>query len=174
MPPPIVNYSYPLIFLRFVFFYSNQRCCRRLNYCTKHIFVPPFSSSQRKDFFLLLLHIKVAILLHCLYKPSRILIFFLKLCGRIFVSWLFLTYVECKREDRGWRSASWFTYKCRKGGGKPISDWDYGQSIRGCFLCADYMVISLNSLFFRLVVVCREGNRTSGSFLGPEATLTAP
>lgn len=62
----------------FVFFYSNQQTHSRRNYCTKHIFVPPFSSSQRKDFFLLLLRNKVAILLHCLYKPSRILIFFLK------------------------------------------------------------------------------------------------
>lgn len=43
--------------------------------------LPLAPASARIFFFLLLLRNKVAILLHCLYKPSRILIFFLKESG---------------------------------------------------------------------------------------------
>lgn len=37
------------LFHRFVCFYSNRLCRSRRNYCTKHIFVPPFRFSQCED-----------------------------------------------------------------------------------------------------------------------------
>lgn len=87
--------------------------------------MPPFSSSQRKDFFLLLLRNKVAILLHCLYKPSRILIFFLKESGTYLsflaisnISGVFNEKTELEEVPRG------IHINVGKEGGKAIGNWE--------------------------------------------------
>lgn len=65
-----------LFFLPF-FYFAPTKCLAVVEkYRTKYFCASRQLQPARGFFFLLLLRNKVAILLHCLYKPSRILIFF--------------------------------------------------------------------------------------------------
>ncbi len=63
-----------------------------LDYCTKHIPVPPLATARRFFFFLLLLRIKVAILLHCLWKLLVFSYFWRRffVFVRVLLSWILM------------------------------------------------------------------------------------
>lgn len=65
-------------FRSFSFTLTNRLTAVEITALNIFLCLPLAPASARIFFFLLLLRNKVAILLHCLYKPSRILIFFLK------------------------------------------------------------------------------------------------
>lgn len=126
--------------------------------------MPPFSSSQRKDFFLLLLRNKVAILLHCLY--TRILIFFLKESGTyLFFGGYFCFLWSIQRGGKAEEEVPRGIHinAGKRGGGHDW--WELGIRLKypGCFFsCSGEFNSSSSALAFGFLPPCRrlkEGRR---------------